>query len=283
MAFNLKKVLKALLYSSSQPLSTKDIQAAFERFHRQAAPAAAPEAPPGAAPPPRPRTPPPSRPIPPTSTRTCPSLVTAAQIREAMDEIAAELAAGGRRPAARRRGQRLPPGDPAALRPLDPDPAGGAAAGEAEPVLARDPGRRGLPPAGHPRRDRGGARRLGRRRHRQAPGARADHGRRAGGAARPADPVRHNRPLPRARRHQVARRAAGLRRPLVPPDRRMAQGRAGRATPPTTPTWASRRASSRSARRRRRRRPRPKPPLPDGPRAPSARRSTRSTRSWSSS
>jgi len=31
MAFNLKKVLKALLYSSSQPLATKDIQAAFER------------------------------------------------------------------------------------------------------------------------------------------------------------------------------------------------------------------------------------------------------------
>ena len=34
MAFNLKKVLKALLYSSSQPLAIKDIQAVFERFHR---------------------------------------------------------------------------------------------------------------------------------------------------------------------------------------------------------------------------------------------------------
>ncbi len=33
MAFNLKKVLKALLFSSSQPLSIKDIQAAFTRFH----------------------------------------------------------------------------------------------------------------------------------------------------------------------------------------------------------------------------------------------------------
>lgn len=33
MAFNLKKVLKALLFSSSQPLAIKDIQAAFTRFH----------------------------------------------------------------------------------------------------------------------------------------------------------------------------------------------------------------------------------------------------------
>lgn len=37
MAFNLKKVLKALLFSSSQPLSVKDIQTAFARFHDQAA------------------------------------------------------------------------------------------------------------------------------------------------------------------------------------------------------------------------------------------------------
>jgi len=36
MAFNLQKVIKALLFSSSQPLSTKDIQAAFARFHEQA-------------------------------------------------------------------------------------------------------------------------------------------------------------------------------------------------------------------------------------------------------
>ena len=36
MAFNLQKVLKALLFSSSQPLSVKDIQAALERFHDQA-------------------------------------------------------------------------------------------------------------------------------------------------------------------------------------------------------------------------------------------------------
>jgi segregation and condensation protein B len=37
MAFNLKKVLKALLLSTNQPLGVKDIQAAFTRFHDQAA------------------------------------------------------------------------------------------------------------------------------------------------------------------------------------------------------------------------------------------------------
>jgi segregation and condensation protein B len=35
MAFNLKKVLKALLLSSNQPLSVKDIQGVFMRFHEQ--------------------------------------------------------------------------------------------------------------------------------------------------------------------------------------------------------------------------------------------------------
>lgn len=36
MAFNLQKVLRALLFSTSQPLSVKDVQAAFARFHEQA-------------------------------------------------------------------------------------------------------------------------------------------------------------------------------------------------------------------------------------------------------
>jgi segregation and condensation protein B len=90
MAFNLKKVLKALLYSSSQPLSIKDIQAAFERFHRASAPA--PVADPAAAsgeaaevalePPDSP-----------DLYEDVPSLVTATQIREVMDGIAAELTA----------------------------------------------------------------------------------------------------------------------------------------------------------------------------------------------
>ncbi len=88
MAFNLKKVLKALLYSSSQPLAIKDIQAAFERFHRQAAPAEAPAAPLAEAAD-APAEPPDS----PDLYEEVPSLVTAAQIRETMDEIAAELAA----------------------------------------------------------------------------------------------------------------------------------------------------------------------------------------------
>ncbi len=37
MAFNLKKVLRALIFSTSQPLSVKDFQAAFTRYHEQAA------------------------------------------------------------------------------------------------------------------------------------------------------------------------------------------------------------------------------------------------------
>lgn len=36
MAFNLQKVLKALLFSSSQPLSIKEVQTVFSRFHDQA-------------------------------------------------------------------------------------------------------------------------------------------------------------------------------------------------------------------------------------------------------
>jgi segregation and condensation protein B len=92
MAFNLKKVLKALLYSSSQPLSTKDIQAAFERFHRQAAPAPAAEAP-GAAPAAEAADAPAEPPDSPDLYEDVPSLVTASQIREVMDEIAAECAA----------------------------------------------------------------------------------------------------------------------------------------------------------------------------------------------
>jgi segregation and condensation protein B len=102
MAFNLKKVLKAWLLSSSEPLTLKDIQGAFARYHNQpesdllteaedapVAPAEAPaegseagsenvlqlpEAPEDA-----------------ELYQNVPSLITAAQIREAMDEIAAEL------------------------------------------------------------------------------------------------------------------------------------------------------------------------------------------------
>jgi len=126
MAFNLQKVLKALLFSSSQPLSVKDVQAAFERFHDQAhQPAVAAEAEEAPAIAPgeasaetvavAPETPtsdtvaipaevtevpaevPAEGPVEPTDAEIyaeVPSLVTATQIREAMDALAAELRAG---------------------------------------------------------------------------------------------------------------------------------------------------------------------------------------------
>ena len=109
MAFNLKKVLKAWLLSSSQPLAIKDIQAAITRFHDQAsalplgdeaevesapeAAAASPEAPAGAAPVAAEEAAevPLEAPQDPELYADVPSLVTASQIREAMDQIAAEL------------------------------------------------------------------------------------------------------------------------------------------------------------------------------------------------
>ena len=118
MAFNLKKVLKALLFSSSLPLSIKDIQAAFTRFHDSAftpdAPTAddtvptpdavsveASETPPelagdapapavGASEPPEILA---ERPDDPELYGDVPSLITGTQIREVMDEIAAEFRA----------------------------------------------------------------------------------------------------------------------------------------------------------------------------------------------
>jgi segregation and condensation protein B len=126
MAFNLKKVLKALLFSTSQPLSIKDIQGAFARFHDQAqlpdvvevegdVPAGSTAAPaestePAAQPSDESVTPVSSTPqedvpasmsespAPPAPTETdaelyqdVPSLITATQIREAMAGLAEEL------------------------------------------------------------------------------------------------------------------------------------------------------------------------------------------------
>ena len=119
MAFNLKKVLKALLLSSNQPLAIKDIQAAFTRFHDQATalPLAAVDdtasvegpAPGGEAPVEAPAETLTEAPVaapaaeaveivaePPQDPdlyAEVPSLVTSTQIREAADEIAAELRA----------------------------------------------------------------------------------------------------------------------------------------------------------------------------------------------
>ena len=117
MAFNLKKVLKALLFSSSQPLSVKDIQAAFTRFHETATALPsdeeeqekkAPVAEGAVADAGEMRgegTAPPSpaegekaeeiveRAEDPELYAEVPSLITGTQIREAMDQIAAELRA----------------------------------------------------------------------------------------------------------------------------------------------------------------------------------------------
>lgn len=133
MAFNLKKVLKALLLSTNQPLGIKDIQAVFTRFHDQAATlptidageepapsaeatagdsavtanvgetaASAPsESAPAASGAAEAANPPKEEPVEiaveapqdPELYGDVPSLVTATQIREAMDQIAAELRA----------------------------------------------------------------------------------------------------------------------------------------------------------------------------------------------
>ena len=108
MAFNLKKVLKALLLSSSQPLSIKDIQAAFARFHEAGSllPLAAGDAGQGTSGENKPAegTPevaPAIEPVddiaePPQDPELyadVPELVTVTQIRETMDVIAEELRA----------------------------------------------------------------------------------------------------------------------------------------------------------------------------------------------
>lgn len=104
MAFNLKRVLKALLFSTSQPLDVKAVQEMFARYHEAGAKSAAPagEAPAGegaatSGAPPIPTAEeaefagaPPDDP---ELYQDVPSLVTGAQIREAMDEISAELRA----------------------------------------------------------------------------------------------------------------------------------------------------------------------------------------------
>jgi segregation and condensation protein B len=119
MAFNLKKVLKAWLLSSNQPLGIKDIQAAFTRFHESAlvnetaseetesgggAPAVdgVPSEPTTGAVPAESAPAAESTeateviaeaPLDPELYQDVPSLITATQVREAMDEIAAEFKA----------------------------------------------------------------------------------------------------------------------------------------------------------------------------------------------
>jgi len=108
MSFDLKRVLKVMLFASNGPLSVKDIQTAVSRFHEQATAlplvgegAVAPEAETAEAP---------AEPVPPLDAadvaevvappveddefyRDVPTLITTAQIREAMDAISLELQA----------------------------------------------------------------------------------------------------------------------------------------------------------------------------------------------
>lgn len=114
MAFNLKKVLKALLLSSNLPLAVKDVQAVFTRFHEQQTlplPGIVSDDVPTDEPPAAGEVVLPRVEVPVASVadagevtevvaelpgeaelyQDVPSLVTTAQIREVMDEIAAEL------------------------------------------------------------------------------------------------------------------------------------------------------------------------------------------------
>lgn len=100
MAFDLKRVLKVMLFASNGPLSVKDIQTAVSRFHEQATalpltgesetPAPAEDAAAPAEP---------EEPVLPAAVeddefyRDVPTLITTAQIREAMDLISTELQA----------------------------------------------------------------------------------------------------------------------------------------------------------------------------------------------
>ncbi len=102
MAFNLPQVIKALLFSTSQPLSVKDLQTVFTRFHETPAilllgETGTPPAEAGVVPGESPADPDPAEPEAagddPELYHDVPSLVTAAQIREVMDAITAEVAA----------------------------------------------------------------------------------------------------------------------------------------------------------------------------------------------
>ncbi|MGE9294907.1 MAG: SMC-Scp complex subunit ScpB [Puniceicoccales bacterium] len=88
MVFNLKKILRALLLSTSEPLSIRDIQAVITRYHQQSTddPEATPAPVPGSRPP-----------FEPAQGELndimdqVPTLLTATQIRDAMDAISNEL------------------------------------------------------------------------------------------------------------------------------------------------------------------------------------------------
>lgn len=104
MAFNLNKVLRALLFSSSQPLSIKDIQGLFTRFH-EAAEKSAPSAEENSSDSKgEKKAEPPTEEVEDLEVESdesaelyadVPALVTAAQIREAMEEIQESMKTDG--------------------------------------------------------------------------------------------------------------------------------------------------------------------------------------------
>ncbi|RXK55961.1 SMC-Scp complex subunit ScpB [Oleiharenicola lentus] len=116
MAFDLKRVLKVMLFASNGPLSVKDIQTAVSRFHEQATSLPLEDAPAGDAPGAGAAETTEAAPVPAVAGeapvestdalvavpveddefyRDVPTLVTAAEIREAMEAISLEMQATG--------------------------------------------------------------------------------------------------------------------------------------------------------------------------------------------
>ena len=90
MEFNLKKIIKALLLSTSEAVSIKDIQKVVQRYHAQASSAAEP----AEGLPSEPASAPPSAPVQEVIQdiiNQVPTLLTATQIREAVDALEAEM------------------------------------------------------------------------------------------------------------------------------------------------------------------------------------------------
>ena len=94
MEFNLKKIIKALLFSTSEAVSIKDIQKVVQRYHAQAVAAQQEERPEGA---PADVVPPPAAPVQEVIQDIIdqvPTLLTATQIREAVDALEGEMREG---------------------------------------------------------------------------------------------------------------------------------------------------------------------------------------------
>ena len=91
MEFNLKKIIKALLFSTSEAVSIKDIQKVVQRYHAQAAAERQPDLLEGAG---EPTIVPAAQPVQEVIQDIIdqvPTLLTATQIREAVDALEAEM------------------------------------------------------------------------------------------------------------------------------------------------------------------------------------------------